>query len=207
MMLTLAELDARCLLSASPFPDAPSVPYTVAYLRDGGLIAAAGDGGGPRVVRQDATGGEVWSVYVADPQTRQGVPAESFRLLLQAGADVLQVARVTPTPADLDPLANAIDSTAGVLTRTELGPNLEIVPGGPTPFGVGLVYARSPADADEATRRQQLPRLVLGELGSPDYYVASGSSVALARSLGKYFEIDADDLSAGAIAQNVRAKA
>lgn len=179
MVRDLIELDARLLPSAPPFPDAPGIPYTVAYLRDGGLIAAAGDGGGPRVVRQDAAGNETWSVYVADPDTRQGVPAESFRLLLAAGADVLQVAGVTPAPADLDPAANGVTSHYGLADEF-------------TRLGVGLVFREPPASLSD---RLWLPQDVYTILDDDTVYVAVGDDVAVARTLPRYVEIVADGLT------------
>lgn len=189
--MTLHELDARRLPSASPFPDAPQIAYTVAYLRDGGIVAAAGDGGGPRVVRQDAAGNETWSVFVADPDTRQGVPAGAFRLLLAAGADVLQVAGVTPPPAGIDPAANAVDGSFGLpdVART----------------GVGLVF-RSATDGSVSDwqDRHFLPLDVWSLVGADAVYVAVGPSVSIARGLPRYVEIVADGLTPDEIAARIR---
>lgn len=188
MVRDLTELDARILPSAAPFPDAPGIPYTVAYLADGGIVAAPGDGGGPRVVRQDASGAEVWSVYVADPATRQGVPAESFRLLLQAGADVLQVATVVPAPADLDPAANAVTAHYGLADEF-------------TRLGVGLVFRESPAALSD---RLWLPQDVWTILDDDTVYVAVGDDASVARQQPRYIEIVADGLTPAQIADQIR---
>ncbi len=81
--LSVAPLEPRWLLS-SGFTDAPGVPCVELYLADNTSLICAGPLGGPRVELRDPRGLPIWSRFVADPDSRAGVDAETIRLLTDA---------------------------------------------------------------------------------------------------------------------------
>lgn len=200
MTPTLTILEPR-LVPASPFPDAPHVPYHLRNLPHGELIAAAGDGGGPRLVRLDATGEQVWSVYVADPDTRRGVNPEAVDLLLSAGGvQVLSTATVQPVPAGVDVAANLVGRGFGLPDEATIA--------------VGLVYSMPPGDSVQEQQARlfasQDTWTALADSGQIDpyaVYVAAGADLSVARAIGerggRYIEVRADGLDPETIASEV----
>lgn len=184
MTITLTQLEPRLAPSAG-FADAPGVPVTVLYLADGDTLVCAGVGGGPRVELRDGQGVPVWSVFVADPTTRRGVNPEAFRLLLAAGADVVQVVEVPPQPKGIDPAANTVTKSFGLLDAF-------------TRIGVGLVFATPPdGGTQDLQARIYLPQDVWtalaesGQVVDPySVYVAIGDDLSKARDLPTYVDIE-----------------
>jgi hypothetical protein len=159
------------------------VPSTALYLDGGDTLHLAGDGGGPRVVRQDATGAEEWSVYVADPDSRLGVNSEAMRLLLAAaGERVLSESEAPAEPKGVDPAANGISRGFGLFDSATIG--------------VGILFDVPPADTTAGRQtRAFLPQDVWTEIadrGGVDPYslfVAVGDEVSRARQLPRYIEV------------------
>jgi hypothetical protein len=179
MTPTLTELEPRLTPSGSPFPEVPS---TVLYLAAGDTLHCAGDGGGPRVVRQDAAGNEVWSVFVADPLTRVGVNVDAVKLLIEASGERVVGETFTPaeppTPPGADPLANSVDGFSG-WPRDERFDRVtfQLVDFGPTPYAVAISFDTAPAPGE---RRDLLPGQVADELykrgiDPQQFYIAVGS--------------------------------
>lgn len=191
--MTLHELEPRLTPSPNPFA-AEGVPAQIYTLANGSEVAAAGDGGGPRVV------GPGFSVYVADPDSRHGVDWGGLRAVLDAAASpVVSVQEVPPQPVGIDSAANSIDGTGGVLRQT-IG--LYATDAGPTPYGVGLVFDSPPTDERDRYDRALLAREVWTALGRWDVFVATGAPINQARGLATYVEVrvsapyDADAIAA-----------
>lgn len=231
--MELIELERR----ANPSPIAGwDGPTRVAYLPDGGTVAAAGEGGGPRVVIADRDGVEVASFFAFEPAFRGGClmaispsgivvgpgpgggpvravfdfhgvevdrafvgdPGSRAGFDPGAGGGVVAAVPVAVPVAAGDP--NAVAGEAGSLTRYDLDlTTFAMVPAGPTPVGVGLVFRA----AGDPTERSQLPRAVLAAIGSADFYVATGPLVGRAKSLPRYVEVVADGLSVGEIVSRI----
>jgi len=115
-----------------------SGPLFVAGLAnaDGDFLVGAGAGGGPRVVRVDyATGRDVWSVFVGDPQSRTGVSVADwtgYQTPVNVHPDAAAPGAVGAVAAAVSRLPDSLEAL--------LAPRVDVdvfTPAGPTHGGEG----------------------------------------------------------------------
>lgn len=178
MIPTLHELEPRLAPSVSPFPEVSAHVYELNGSR---TLYTADAPGGPRVVLHE-NDTEIFSVFVADPESRAGVNPDAIeRIITALGAKIESVI--------------SIDAYVGTPRVKVFGADLKtLVDFGPTPYAVALTYDGPTESIDFAPL---VDKLYIMGYDPQDYYIVQGKYLSTIDPGSKRIDItitNADDL-------------